>query len=75
MCALRTRSGYRLRNTGEPSRGLGVPVHVVQKDPDLVSRKDYSASRGRVQAARHNSATGTNPAASDPQADSFVVNP
>jgi gamma-glutamyltranspeptidase len=35
----------------------------------LVLRKDYSAMMGRGQAVLHNSATGTNFAASDPRAD------
>lgn len=46
-----------------------VQSQLRQKGHDLVMRKDYSALMGRGQAVLHNSATGTNFAASDPRAD------
>jgi gamma-glutamyltranspeptidase/glutathione hydrolase len=69
---------FTIRDIGEPikctilleSRVLPeVQSQLRQKGHDLVLRKDYSALMGRGQAVLHNSATGTNFAASDPRAD------
>src|SRR6202046_5884738 len=69
---------FTIRDTGKPiectilleSRvSPEVQNQLRQKGHDLVLRKDYSALMGRGQAVLHNSATGTNFAASDPRAD------
>ncbi len=69
---------FTIRDTGEPIKctillesrvGKEVQTQLRQKGHDLVLRKDYSAMMGRGQAVLHNSATGTNFAASDPRAD------
>jgi gamma-glutamyltranspeptidase / glutathione hydrolase len=69
---------FTIRDTGEPIKctvltesrvSPEVQSQLRQKGHDLVLRKDYSALMGRGQAVLHNSATGTNFAASDPRAD------
>ncbi|HVR23737.1 MAG TPA: gamma-glutamyltransferase [Candidatus Polarisedimenticolia bacterium] len=69
---------FTIRDTGEPIKctivlesrvSPEVQSQLRQKGHDLVLRKDYSAVMGRGQAVLHNSATGTNFAASDPRAD------
>jgi gamma-glutamyltranspeptidase / glutathione hydrolase len=69
---------FTIRDTGKPIKCTillesRVPPEVQnqlrQKGHDLVLRKDYSALMGRGQAVLHNSASGTNFAASDPRAD------
>lgn len=69
---------FTIRDTGEAIKctillesrvSPEVQSQLRQKGHDLVLRKDYSAMMGRGQAVLHNSATGTNFAASDPRAD------
>jgi gamma-glutamyltranspeptidase/glutathione hydrolase len=69
---------FTIRDTGEAIKctillesrvSPEVQSQMRQKGHDLVLRKDYSAMMGRGQAVLHNSATGTNFAASDPRAD------
>jgi gamma-glutamyltranspeptidase/glutathione hydrolase len=69
---------FTIRDTGKPIQctillesrvSPEVQNQLRQKGHDLVLRKDYSALMGRGQAVLHNSATGTNFAASDPRAD------
>ena len=69
---------FTIRDTGESIKctivlesrvSPEVQSQLRQKGHDLVLRKDYSAVMGRGQAVLHNSATGTNFAASDPRAD------
>jgi len=69
---------FTIRDTGEPIKCTvllesrvkpEVQGELRQKGHDLVIRKNYSALMGRGQAVLHNSATGTNFAASDPRAD------
>jgi gamma-glutamyltranspeptidase / glutathione hydrolase len=69
---------FTIRDTGKPIKctillesrvSPEVQNQLRQKGHDLVLRKDYSALMGRGQAVLHNSATGTNFAASDPRAD------
>ena len=69
---------FTIRDTVEPIKctillesrvSPEVQSQLRQKGHDLVLRKDYSALMGRGQAVLHNSATGTNLAASDPRAD------
>jgi gamma-glutamyltranspeptidase/glutathione hydrolase len=69
---------FTIRDTGEPIKcsillesrvSPEVQAQLRHKGHELVLRKDYSALMGRGQAVLHNSATGTNFAASDPRAD------
>ena len=69
---------FTIPDTGEPIKCTvllesrippGVQDQLRQKGHDLRVRKEYSALMGRGQAVLHNSATGTNLAASDPRAD------
>jgi gamma-glutamyltranspeptidase/glutathione hydrolase len=69
---------FTIRNTGEAIKctvlletrvSPEVQNQLRQKGHNLVLRKNYSALMGRGQAVLHNSATGTNFAASDPRAD------
>jgi gamma-glutamyltranspeptidase/glutathione hydrolase len=69
---------FTIRDTGEAIKcsillesrvSPEVQAQLRQKGHELVLRKDYSALMGRGQAVLHNSATGTNFAASDPRAD------
>jgi len=69
---------FTIRDTGEAIKctivlesrvSPEVQSQLRQKGHDLVLRKAYSAMMGRGQAVLHNSATGTNFAASDPRAD------
>jgi len=69
---------FTIRDSGKPIQctillesrvSPEVQNQLRQKGHDLVLRKDYSALMGRGQAVLHNSATGTNFAASDPRAD------
>jgi gamma-glutamyltranspeptidase/glutathione hydrolase len=69
---------FTIRDTGEAIKctlllesrvSAEVQNQLRQKGHNLVLRKDYSALMGRGQAVLHNSATGTNFAASDPRAD------
>ena len=69
---------FTIRDTGEAIKcsillesrvSQEVQAQLRQKGHELVLRRDYSAFMGRGQAVLHNSATGTNSAASDPRAD------
>lgn len=69
---------FTIRDTGEAIKCTilvesritpEVQAQLRQKGHDLILRKEYSAFMGRGQAVLHNSATGTNFAASDPRAD------
>ena len=72
---------FTIRDTGQPIKctillesriSPEVQSQLRQKGHDLVLRKDYSALMGRGQAVLHNSASGTNFAASDPRADGYA---
>ena len=72
---------FTIRDTGQPIKctillesriSPEVQNQLRQKGHDLVLRKDYSALMGRGQAVLHNSASGTNFAASDPRADGYA---
>jgi gamma-glutamyltranspeptidase/glutathione hydrolase len=69
---------FTIRDTGEGIKctvllesrvSPEVQAELRRKGHNLVMRKAYSALMGRGQAILHNSATGTNFAASDPRAD------